>query len=389
MKRFKLIRKITVVTGSRADYGLLKNLMKLIQSDPSIRLQIIATGSHLSKKHGLTYKEIEEDGFEIEFKLQIIENFIDSQSTSRAMGIAQNEISKILITDKPDLMLVLGDRYEILSAAIAALLLRVPVAHIHGGEKTLGSFDDSIRNAVTKMSYLHFVATELSKKRVVQMGENPRNVFNVGGLGVDAIYKLQLLSRDDVELFLQRKLGRKNLLVTYHPETISEHTPIEQIRILLDALARKRDTNLIFTGVNADPGSEEITSEINAFVQSNSNAMFCSSLGQKNYLSTILYCDGVVGNSSSGILEVPSFKKATVNVGKRQHGREFSKSVIDCPLDSDAIANAIDKIYTKNFEIALAKTVNVYGEPGASERIYQILKKFDLKDFEKKEFYDL
>ena len=378
-----------MVTGSRADYGLLKRLMKLIDSDPKMKLQIIVTGSHLSSKHGFTYKEIEEDGFQIDFKVDIIENIIDAQSTARAMSKAQIEITKISSEIKPDLMLVLGDRYEILSAVISALLTNVPVAHIHGGEVTTGAFDDSIRNAITKMSHLHFVATANSKNRVIQMGEIPANIFNFGGLGVDAIQGLNLLSKEEVEKKLGMKFGAKNLLVTYHPETISKISPIDQIQVLLEALSLKKEINLIFTGVNADPGSDEISRAINQFVQSNSNSRHYASLGQRVYLSTLLYCDGVVGNSSSGILEVPSFKRATVNIGNRQLGREMAESVINCELESDSIGKSIDNIYSKYFEVVLSEVSNPYGKGGASSKILEVIKKSDLSNLVIKSFHDL
>ena len=378
-----------MVTGSRADYGLLKRLMKLIDSDHEMKLQIIVTGSHLSSKHGLTYKEIEEDGFQIGFKVDIIENIIDAQSTARAMSKAQNEITKILIEIKPDLMVVLGDRYEILSAVISALLSGVPVAHIHGGEVTTGAFDDAIRNAITKMSHLHFTATEISKNRVIQMGEIPANTFNFGGLGVDALQSFNFLSQEEVEKNLEKKFGKKNLLVTYHPETISKKSASEQIQILLDALSLNKDINLVFTGVNTDPGSDEISRAINEFVQSNSNAKYYPSLGQRLYLSTLLYCDGVVGNSSSGILEVPTLKKATINIGNRQLGREMAESVINCELESSTIAKSIDEIYSENFKVVLSKVSNPYGRGGASLKIFEEIKKSDLSNLVVKSFHDL
>ena len=389
MKWFKLIKNILVVTGSRADYGLLKKLMMLIDADPEMKLQIIATGSHLSLKHGLTYKEIEEDGFQIDYKVEIIEDIIDAQSTARAMSKAQNEITKILSEVKPDLMVVLGDRYEILSAVISALLTGVPVAHIHGGEVTIGAFDDAIRNAITKMSHLHFTATEISKNRVIQMGETPTNTFNFGGLGVDALQSYNFLSQEEVEKYLEKKFGLKNLLVTYHPETISKKSASEQIQILLDALSLKKEINLIFTGVNTDPGSDQIARAINQFVQSNSNAKYYPSLGQSLYLSTLLYCDGVVGNSSSGILEVPTLKKATLNIGYRQLGREMAESVINCELDSGSIAKSIDEIYSINFKEILSKVSNPYGRGGASLKIYEEIKKSDLSNLVVKSFHDL
>ena len=378
-----------MVTGSRAEYGLLKNVIKLIKLEPTMQLQIIATGSHLAEKFGSTYKEILEDGIIIDFKIDILDDVINEQTTSIAMGKVQAEVSRILQETKPDLLLVLGDRYEILSAVIAALLCKIPVAHIHGGEVTTGAFDDSIRHSITKMSHLHFVATEKSKKRVLQLGEKPETIFNFGGLGVDAIESNEYVSKEEIQKLTGIKFGEKNLLVTYHPETMSRKSPREQISIVLDALAKKNEINFIFTGANADPGSDEITNEIKKFVELRSNAIYCSSLGQRNYLSTILYCDGVVGNSSSGILEVPSFKKATINIGNRQLGREMAESVINCELESSLISKSIDKCYSKDFKVILSQVSNPYGKGGASSKIFEEIKKSDLSNLVSKSFHDL
>jgi GDP/UDP-N,N'-diacetylbacillosamine 2-epimerase (hydrolysing) len=378
-----------VVTGSRAEYGLLRNVIQLIKSEPTMQLQIIATGSHLTEKFGSTYKEILNDGINIDFKIDILDEVINEQTIAIAMGKVQAEVSKVLQETKPDLLLVLGDRYEILSVVIAALLCKIPVAHIHGGEVTTGAFDDSIRHAITKMSHLHFVATEKSKKRVLQLGEKPETIFNFGGLGVDAILSNEYVSKDKLQKLTGIKFREKNLLITYHPETISRKSPSEQIRILLNALAKKNEVNFIFTGVNADPGSDEITNEIKKFVDLRSNAIYFPSLGQRNYLSTILYCDGVVGNSSSGILEVPTFKKATINIGNRQLGREMAESVINCELDSGSIAKSIDEIYSENFKVVLRKVSNPYGRGGASLKIFEEIKKSDLSNLVVKSFHDL
>jgi GDP/UDP-N,N'-diacetylbacillosamine 2-epimerase (hydrolysing) len=239
------------------------------------------------------------------------------------------------------------------------------------------------------MSHLHFTATEISKNRVIQMGEIPANTFNFGGLGVDALQSFNFLSQEEVEKNLEKKFGAKNLLVTYHPETISKKSASEQIQILLDALSLNKDINLVFTGVNTDPGSDEISRAINEFIQSNSNAKYYPSLGQSLYLSTLLYCDGVVGNSSSGILEVPTLKKATINIGNRQLGREMAESVINCELDSGSIAKSIDEIYSKNFKVVLSKVSNPYGRGGASSKIFEEIKKSDLSNLVVKSFHDL
>jgi GDP/UDP-N,N'-diacetylbacillosamine 2-epimerase (hydrolysing) len=387
--KLSMKRKICIVTGSRAEYGLLRNIIKLIKLEPTMQLQIITTGSHLTEKFGSTYKEILEDGLNIDFKIDILSEVINEQTTSIAMGKVQAGMSKILQETKPDLLLVVGDRYEILSAVIAALLCKIPVAHIHGGEITIGAFDDSVRHAITKMSHLHFVATEKSKKRVIQLGEKPENVFNFGGLGVDAIQSNEFISKEEIQKLIGMNFGEKNLLVTYHPETMSRKSPSEQISILLDALAKKSEINFIFTSVNADPGGDEITNEIKKFVELRSNAIYYSSLGQRNYLSTILYCDGVVGNSSSGILEVPTLKKATINIGYRQLGREMAGSVINCELDSGSITKSIDKIYSKKFKSILSKVSSPYGTGGASSKIFEEIKKSDLSNLVLKSFHDL
>ncbi len=378
-----------MITGSRADYGLQKKLINFLKLDPQIQLQIIATGSHLSSQFGMTYKEIENDGFNIDFKIDILGKEINEVSTSIAMNKAQTEILKILIETEPDLILILGDRYEILAAAISALLCGIPIAHMHGGEVTVGAIDDSIRHAITKMSHLHFVATEKSRRRVIQMGEEEEKVFNFGGLGVDAITDCNFQTQEELEKIIGQKFSKKNLVVTFHPETISKLSPLQQIQNLLLALNERPEINLIFTGVNADPGSDEIAIEIYKFVRSRQNAVYIQSLGQRNYLSTLLFCDGVIGNSSSGILEVPSFKKATINIGNRQLGREHANSVISCEINFNSILAAIDKSYSDKFKKRLKRTINPYGNGGASRRIYDVIKDYDLTKLGMKPFNDL
>lgn len=389
MRWFKLAKKISVVTGSRADYGLLKKLIRLIKDDPTMKLEIIATGSHFSSAHGNTFKEIELDENRIDHKVKIFDGFLDEIQTIESMCKCQFEIAKILKLNKPELLLILGDRYEILAAAISALILNIPIAHIHGGEITNGAFDDSIRHAITKLSFLHFVSTENSKRRVIQMGESPLNVFNVGGLGVDALKDLDLVEKAKLEEQIGFKFGEKNLIVTFHPETNSAMAPGQQISELLDALEQTKGINFIFTGVNADPGGQVIASAINNFVTSRPNSVLIPSMGQENYFSSILYSDGVIGNSSSGLLEVPSFKKATINIGKRQSGRELADSVLSCELESEKILGLINKIYTEEFQLRLQKTENPYGNEGASLKIYNILKELPLISMTDKKFFDL
>jgi GDP/UDP-N,N'-diacetylbacillosamine 2-epimerase (hydrolysing) len=384
-----MVRKICVVTGSRADYGLLRNLMKLIQEDANMTLEIIATGSHYSSDHGNTYREIELDGFKIDHKVEILKSFLDEIGVASAMGKAQVEITRILKSSKPEILLVLGDRYEILSAVICALILNIPVAHIHGGELTQGAFDDSIRHAITKISSLHFTSTENNRKRVIQMGESPQNVFNVGGLGVDAIKGLVFTEKNQLEKLIGFKFGQKNLIVTFHPETNSNLLPELQISELLDALSKRSDINYVFTGVNADPGGVEVTKAIENFVSSRENAVLVKSLGQENYISSVHYSDGVIGNSSSGFLEVPSLKRATINIGQRQTGRESSETVINCMCISNEISNSIELIYTAEFRKKLAKGINPYEKGNTAGEIYKILSETNPSDLQIKKFHDL
>jgi GDP/UDP-N,N'-diacetylbacillosamine 2-epimerase (hydrolysing) len=329
------------------------------------------------------------DGFKIDHKVEILQSYVDEIGVSIAMGEAQVKITKILKDGRPDILLVLGDRYEILSAAIGALLLNIPVAHIHGGEITHGAFDDSIRHAITKISSLHFTSTEKNKKRVIQMGEFPNTVFNVGGLGVDAIKGLAITKKEDLERLIGFKFGEKNLIVTFHPETNSDVLPERQISELLVALSKRDDINYIFTGVNADPGSAEVNKAIQEFISSRKNAVSVKSLGQKNYVSSIYYSDGIIGNSSSGFLEVPSLQKATINIGQRQSGRESSDTVINCISSSREILEAIDLIYTAKFKEKLSKVINPYEKLNTAQEIHKILKQTKPESLQMKKFNDL
>jgi GDP/UDP-N,N'-diacetylbacillosamine 2-epimerase (hydrolysing) len=323
-------RRVCVVTGTRAEYGLLRWVMEGIKQAPSLELQIIATGAHLSPEFGLTYQEIEKDGFNIDRKVEMLLSSDTPSGLSKSMGLGLIGFGDVLQQLQPGILLVLGDRFEIFSAVAAAMVARIPVAHLHGGESTEGAFDEAIRHSITKMSHLHFVAAEEYRKRVVQLGEQPDRVFLVGGLGIDNIKKLELLDRPELETALEFKLGPKNLLITFHPATLENETSGFQMKELLAALELLEDTHLIFTMPNADTDGRVIVEMINKFVASHSNAQAYVSLGQLRYLSCIKYVDGVVGNSSSGLTEVPSFAKGTINVGDRQRGRLKAESVIDC-----------------------------------------------------------
>ena len=382
-------RKICVVTGSRADYGLLRLVMKGIDADPSLTLQIIATGMHLSPTFGLTYKEIEGDGFKIDQKVECLSSSDSPVAIAEATGKALSGCARAFDELKPDLVLVLGDRFEIFAACSAALLARIPIAHIHGGEVTAGSYDEAFRHSITKMASIHFVAAEEYKKRVIQLGEDPSSVHFVGGLGVDAIKELDLLSKDEIEQNLAIKFADKSLLVTFHPATLEDQAPAAQMSELLAALSKRKDTTLIFTMPNADIGGFEIMKQIEKFVENNRNAYVFKSLGQLLYLSCMSIVDGVVGNSSSGILEAPSFKVGTINIGNRQLGRVQSVSVINAFAKVRDLENAIDRLYSTEFKSKLITCASPYGEGGSSMKILEILREFKPNGKTQKLFYDL
>lgn len=382
-------RKICVVTGSRAEYGLLRWVMEGIRAKSSLELQVVATGMHLAPEYGLTYREIENDGFHIDHRIEMLLGADTATAVTKSMGLGLISFAAALQQLQPDLLLVLGDRFEIFSAAAAAMVARIPVAHLHGGESTEGAFDESIRHSITKMSQLHFVATAEYRRRVIQLGEQPDRVFLVGGLGVDAIKRLKLLDRPDLESALGFKLGKRNLLVTFHPVTLEDSTAAGQARELLAALHALPDTQLIFTMPNADTGARAVAGLIDEFVAAHPNARTYASLGQLRYLSCLRLVDGVVGNSSSGLTEAPSFHKGTVNIGDRQRGRVMAESVLNCAPERHAIAAAIDQLYTPEFQARVAAALNPYGDGGASERIVETIAGISLDGILKKKFFDL
>ena len=382
-------RKICVITGTRAEYGLLRWVMQGIKDDPELTLQIIATGMHLSPEFGLTYRDIEQDGFQIDRKVEMLTSSDTSVGIAKSMGLGLIGFADVLNELKPDLIVVLGDRFEIFSAVSAALVARIPVAHLHGGELTEGAFDEAIRHSITKMSHLHFVAAEQYRKRVIQLGEQPDRVFLVGGLGIDNIKRLKLLDREELEAAIDFKLGTKNLLITFHPVTLETVTASEQMGELLVALAELDDTQLIFTMPNADTDGRVLIKMVNEFVAQHTNAQAYTSLGQLRYLSCVYHVDGVLGNSSSGLAEVPSFCKGTVNIGDRQRGRLQATSVINCEPTRKSIAAALEKLYSYDFQKELCKVTNPYGDGGASEQVVETIKGCALDGLVKKTFYDL
>jgi len=382
------MRKVCVVTGTRAEYGLLRWVLQELKDSAAVELQVLATGAHLSPEFGLTYRDIERDGFAIDAKIEMLVSADTCTGTSKSMGLGLIGISEALSRLAPDLVVLLGDRFEVLVAATAALVAGIPVAHLHGGETTEGAIDEAIRHSVTKMSHLHFVAAEEYRRRVIQLGEQPERVFMVGGLGVDAITRLKFMDRKDLENSLDFPFAGKNLLVTFHPVTLEGDASPQQMTELLEALHTLTDTHLIITMPNADAGSRELARLVDGFVASHPNARAYTSLGQLRYLSCLRLVDGVVGNSSSGLAEAPSLGIGTVNIGDRQRGRLKASSVIDCLPQRGDILTAIEKLYTPGFQRTLLETRNPYGDGGASLRIIRILEEHPLDELLKKRFHD-
>ena len=381
-------RKICVITGGRAEYGLLRWVMQGIRDDPALDLQLVVTGMHLSPAFGSTYMDIERDGFQIDAKVPVLTELDTPVGVARSMGLGLAGFAQAFADLKPDVIVVLGDRYEIFSAVAAALVARIPVAHLHGGELTEGAFDDALRHAITKMSHLHFVAAQPYRQRVMQLGEAPDNVFLVGGLGVDSMLREPLLSRSELEQALDFSFGNRMVLVTYHPATLSAASPGEQMAALLVALEAMPDTQFIFTLPNADNGGHEMTAHIDNFVACNSRAKAFAALGQQRYFSCLAHCDMVVGNSSSGLTEAPSFKKPTVNIGDRQRGRLKASSVIDCEPTAASISAALARACSADFKRSLANAINPYGDGGAADKVLATLKAHPLESLIPKVFFD-
>lgn len=382
-------RTIGVVTGARADYGLLRWLMEDIRRAPGLELRTIVTGAHLSPEFGLTVREIEEDGFRIDRAVEMLVSSDTPVGIAKSIGLGVIGFGEALAELHPDVLLVLGDRFEILAAAVAALVARIPVAHVHGGETSTGAFDEAIRHSITKMSHLHFVAAEEYRRRVIQLGEDPEHVFLVGGMGVDAIQRTQLLDRTALETSLGMTLGARSLLVTFHPVTLEASTAAGQMTELLAALEARPDTSLVITMPNADTDGRVLTGMLERFVAGRANARLFASLGQLRYLSCLQYVDGVAGNSSSGLTEAPTFRKGTINIGDRQRGRLKAASVIDCEPDRASIGAALDRLCSPAFQSVLQSVRNPYGDGGASARIVEVLQRQPLDGVLKKVFFDL
>ena len=382
--------KICVVTGSRAEYGLLSRLMQMIQEDSGLKLQVIATNMHLSPEFGLTYQEIEKDGFFINKKVEMLLSSDTANGTAKSVGLATIGFADAYEDLKPDLLLVLGDRYEILSAVTTALFYKIPVAHLHGGEITEGAYDDAIRHAITKMSHLHFTSTEEYRKRVIQLGENPERVFNVGAIGIDNIKHLKLLSRDVLERELQFLLKEQTILVTYHPVTLDENDTRMQFQCLLNVLNDRQDIRIIYTLPNSDTGGRVIIPMIQDFVKCNKDrAIAFASLGSLRYLSVLRCVSAVVGNSSSGIIEAPSFGIPTLNIGNRQKGRIVARSVLQCEISEQAIRAGLEIVLANSFLQLARNVINPYEQKNTAVKIRDVLKTYPLSPVIQKTFYNL
>lgn len=383
------MKKICIVTATRAEYGLLKPLMELINNSDEVELQIIATGAHLSPEFGLTYKQIEKDGFKINRKVEMLLSSDTPSSIVKTMGVTMMGFAEVLPELAPDLLIILGDRYEMLAVASAATIFKIPIAHIHGGEVTEGAYDDAIRHAITKMSHLHFASTESYRNRIIQMGENPQNVFNVGAIGLDNIRNLKLLTKVELEEGLGIKFKKHSYQITFHPETLGELTAAEQFKNLLNVIDEQKDSFFVFTKANADTDGRIINQMIEEYVNAHTDkAVAFTSLGTLKFLSVVKHCDAMVGNSSSGILEAPSLRTATINIGDRQKGRIQAESVVNVGYNEKDIYNGFLKIQEPDFRNKLESVINPYDKGGAAIEIYNQIKNFRIKNTSKS-FYDL
>lgn len=376
------MRKICVVTSNRAEYGIMSSLIKKIEDDDDLELQLVVTGSHLSKKFGYTLNEISSTITEkIDIEIE--------EEPSHSTALAIEKFSDVFSRLNPDILMLLGDRYEIMAVAIAAMLNNLPIAHLCGGDTTAGAIDEAIRHSITKMSHIHFPSCEESRARIIQLGESPNNIFSFGDLSIENIETLNLLSKQELQNNLGFKFGEKNLLVTFHPVTLENSTSYEQFNELLSALDKLKDTKIIFTKPNSDHGSQKIINLIDEYTKKNPNTIAFQSLGFLRYFSCLQFVDGVVGNSSSGIVEAPSFKIGTINIGDRQKGRTQASSVINCKPSKEEILAAINKLYSKEFQNNLKNVKNVYGQENTSSKIIEVLKSFDLENITKKVFFNL
>lgn len=385
------MRKICFFTGTRAEYGIMSRLMRMVADSPGCRLQIIATNMHLSPEFGLTYREIESDGFHIDKKVEMLLSSDTANGTVKSMGLATIGFADALEELNPDLCVILGDRYEMLAAAQTALIYKKPIAHLYGGEITEGAYDDAIRHAITKMSHLHFTSTEEYRNRVIRMGEQPDRVFWVGALGVDNIVNESSMPLGELECSLGFPLDRDFLLVTFHPVTMENHTAEAQCKAMLDALDEINERyNILFTLPNSDTDGREIISRVRDFVaKDKSRRHAVASLGRKRYYAALNHCSAIVGNSSSGLTEAPSFHKPTLNIGNRQKGRTRCASVVDCDATCQGIREGLRKVLSEEMKKIAEETVNPYYKKDTLHQIFDIITTYPLDGLTQKQFYDI
>lgn len=380
--------KVAIITGTRAEFYLLKNLILALKKDKFFNLNFYVTGSHLSKTFGNTIKDIKKSKIKINKIVDIAVNKDNAKNISNSISIGINKFSKIFHESKPDLILILGDRYEILSCAISANINRIPIAHLHGGERTEGLIDEGIRHAITKLSHIHFVSTKEYRNRVMQLGESSKNVHNVGALGAELIHTTKLMNKSQIQKKLQIKFQKRVVLITYHPETLETKKNDKHLKCFFSSLKKLKKTTLIFTMPNADMGFKKIVSKIEKFVRKNENGYFFRSLGQVKYYSICKLSDFMIGNSSSGIIEMPSFKKPTINLGKRQQGRLKPMSVLDCDHNLPDIISKMKIARSKKFLRKIKNIKNPYYFGKTSQKILDKLKKANLNNILIKRFND-
>lgn len=383
--------KIAVLTATRAEYGLLKPVILSLKENNSFDVSVLVTGAHLSDDFGSTYKEIENDGIDIAVKIPILTGEDSSKGISDSMAKAISGFASHFEKQKYDALLVLGDRYETLAVCIAAMNARIPIIHLHGGETTQGAIDEAVRHSITKMSFLHFTSNEAHRKRVIQLGENPKRVFNVGAVGVENAMKLHLLTKTELEKSIDFDLGESYSMVTFHPVTLESGAIVKQFEQLKMALDAFPDMKYIITKANADAGGREINRLVDEYCDSHENVIAFQSMGVLRYLSAVKYSKAVIGNSSSGIIEVPSFGVPTVNIGDRQKGRMQAESIINCDCVSSEIIDSMTIAFSNSFRDRIKNVTNPYGDGNTTDRIIYIIKDlFENGKVElKKEFYDV
>jgi len=383
-------RRICAFTGSRAEYGLLKPLLEEIRQEPALELKLLLAGTHLSREFGLTYRIVEEDGFTCDEKVEMILSSDTPVAVCKSMGLGMIGFSEALMRIKPDLVVILGDRFESMVAAISAYVCRIPIAHIQGGELTLGAIDDQFRHSITKMSMLHFVCAEEYRRRVIQLGEQPDRVFDFGALNVDAMKKIPVIPRAQLEKEIKFSLSPRSLLVTFHPVTLEDDTAKDQLPQLLEAISSFDNLKVIFTKTNADTEGRVINELIDEYVEANpQNTVAFTSMGQMHYINVLRYADAVAGNSSSGVIETPTFKVPTVNMGEREKGRIIADNVIDCEFDTESIRSALQTALSGQFKDSLKDMKSPYDKGETAKNIARVLKEYPLPRTTKKEFYDI